>query len=117
MLLYYSLIIFTVVAVLGLLNAANALGGKERSSTLALLHGLLSLAGSAIVIYAFLTGGAGDKPVIINIIMAVVIIVLGIAISLSRHSGKAPSKGLIFGHTGLAVACYLILAAFTFNLA
>ncbi len=30
--LLYSLIIFTVVAVLGLLNAANVLAGKERST-------------------------------------------------------------------------------------
>jgi hypothetical protein len=115
--LLYSLIIFTVVAVLGLLNAANVLAGKERSTTLASLHGLLSLVGSAIVIYAFLTGAAGGKPVIVNIIMAVVIIVLGFVISVSRRSGGTPGKGVVFGHAGLAVICYLILAAFTFDLA
>jgi hypothetical protein len=115
--LLYSLVIFTVVAVLGLLNAAKALSGSERSATLAALHGLLSLAGSAIVIYAFLTGAAGDKPVIVNIILAVIIIVLGFMISLTRRSGGTPGKAIIFGHAGLAVVCYLILAAFTFDLA
>lgn len=115
--LLYSLIVFTVVAVLGLVNAAKVLSGSERSTMLASLHGLLSLAGSAIVIYAFLTSATGGKPVIVNIIMAVVIIVLGFVISVSRRAGGTPSKAVVFGHAGLAVVCYLVLAAFTFDLA
>lgn len=112
-----SLIVFTVVAVLGLMCAGNLLGGKPRSGSLAALHGVLALAGSAIVIYAAFAGLADGKPVFINIIMAVVIIVLGLTISLRRMTGKAPGTSLVLGHAGLAVACYLILAAFVFNFA
>lgn len=115
--LFNSLIVFTVVAVLGVVNAANVLGGKQRSATLAAVHGLLALAGSAIVIYAFLSGQTDGKPVFINIIMAVVIILLGVTMSLRRAAGQAPGNALLFGHAGLAVACYLILAAFVFDLA
>lgn len=110
-----SLLIFTVVAVLGLMNAGNLLGGKPRAGGLATLHGALALIGSALVIYAGLAGLADGKPVFINIMMAVVIIILGVTISLRRMRGRAPGTSLVLGHAGLAVVCYLILAAFVFN--
>jgi len=69
------------------------------------------LLGSVLVILAAL---GGDDRVWINIGLAVVIIALGATVSFRRHKGL-PVKPLALAHGGLAVVCYLILAAFAFR--
>ncbi|WP_428353873.1 hypothetical protein [Methyloprofundus sp.] len=64
--------------------------------------------GALLAIGAALTG---DDRVYVNITMVVVIMVLGfLAVSRRFKTGKV-QKGLILGHAGLAVTCYLLLAA------
>jgi len=109
--LVFALAVFTLVAVMGLGLIFDVFKGSASSKTFACLHGGFALFGSVLVILAAL---GGDSRVWINIGMAVVIIVLGGLVSLSRHKGK-PAKSLAVAHASLAVVCYLILAYIAFS--
>jgi hypothetical protein len=111
--LVFALAVFTLVAVMGLGLICDVFKGSSSSKTYAVLHAGFALIGSALVILDAL---GGDNRVWINIGLAVVIIVLGGLVSLRRHKGQNV-KALALAHGGLAVVCYLILAAFAFNLA
>jgi len=76
------------------------------------LHGAISLVGSALVIVAAL---GGDTRLYVNIGMAVVIILLGVTMGVFAKRGKKPPKGIVVAHVGLAVACYGILGFLALN--
>lgn len=108
-----SLASFTVAAIIGLLMAADLFRGKPTSHLSLLLHVILVALGALLAIGAAL---AGDERVYVNIAMVVVIVVLGfLAVSRRFKTGQV-QKGLILGHAGLAVVCYLLLAATVFGL-
>ena len=98
---------FTILAIMGMIQAVDIFRGAYTEKTFAVAHGLLSLVGSAIVIFATLTGG--DERAWINIGLAVVIPGLGLLLS-KRRSERLPIKTLVVAHGGLAVVCSAWLA-------
>jgi hypothetical protein len=106
-----SLALFTVVALVGVFLAKDVFAGKSSSGLARFMHVGFACAGSVLVIVeAF----RGDQRLWINIGLAVVIIALGALLWYRRSKGELPKK-LVLAHGGLAVACYLVLAYFTFN--
>lgn len=103
--------VFTLVAIMGLIQALDVFRGSYTDKTFAVAHGILSLVGSAIVIFDTLTGG--DERAWINIGLAVVILALGVFLSKRRRAGL-PVKALVLAHGGLAVACYAWLVFIVF---
>lgn len=109
--LIVSLALFTVVALVGIFLAKNVFAGKSSSGFARFMHVGFACAGSVLVIVeAF----RGDHRLWINIGLALVIIALGLLLWYLRSKGEFPKK-LVLAHGGLAVACYLVLAYFTFN--
>lgn len=102
--------VFTLVAVMGAGMALDVFNGRGSPKMYALAHAGFALLGSALVIVAALQG---NTSVITNIVLAVIIIVLGIAMSFRRAKGEQP-KSLALLHGGLAVVCYLLLAYYAF---
>ncbi|HWP00087.1 MAG TPA: hypothetical protein VNL74_05590 [Methylococcus sp.] len=112
MLLAGSFAVFTLVAVMGLMMACDVWRGIAVGSAYALAHGAAALLGSALVIYAALTG---DTRLYLNIAMAVVILALGAWMGLLTKRGKRIPRLILIAHAGLAVACYAVLGFFVFN--
>ncbi len=115
-LLTSSLAAFTLVAVLGVLMAYDLFRGNPVSRPIVLTHAGIAVLGALLAIGAAL---AGDKRVYINIALVVVIVILGVMAAHKRHTTGQVQKGLLLAHAGVAVICYLILAAtvFGYNLA
>ncbi len=111
-LLTASLAAFTVVAVLGVLIAADLLRGRPVERQFILTHAGIAVLGALLAIGAALQG---DKRVYINIALVVVIVILGVMAGHKRYATGQVQKGLILAHAALAVICYLILAANTFG--
>lgn len=107
-----ALAIFTLVAVMGLSVVCSVWRGHPVEPGYPLLHGGIALVGSALVIVSAL---GGDTRLYVNIGMAVIIILLGVTMGVFAKKGKKVPKGIVISHVGLAVACYGILAFFTFN--
>ncbi len=107
-----ALAIFTLVAVMGLSMVISAWRGYEIEPGYPILHGAAALVGSALVIVSALDG---DTRLYVNIGMAVVIILLGVAMGVFAKKGKKAPKGILVAHAGLAVVCYGLLGFFTFN--
>lgn len=107
-----ALAAFTLVAVMGLMIVADVWRGRPIDPAYPKFHAGAALFGSALVIALAVEG---DTRLYANIGLAVVIIVLGLAMGLTARKGKRVPKGLIAAHAGLAVACYGLLAFFTFN--
>jgi hypothetical protein len=107
-----ALAIFTLVAVMGLSVMPGIWRGHPVEPIYPALHGAASLLGSALVILAAL---GGDTRLYLNIGLAVVIIVMGIAMGVFSKRGKKVPKALLLSHIGLAVACYGILGFFALN--
>ncbi len=107
-----ALAVFTLVAVMGLSMIFSVWRGYEIEPGFPLLHGGAALLGSALVIVAALEG---DTRLYVNIGMAVVIILLGVAMGVFAKKGKKAPKGILVAHVGLAVACFGLLGFFTFN--
>ncbi|MBS1211707.1 MAG: uncharacterized protein H6R26_323 [Proteobacteria bacterium] len=108
-----ALAIFTLVAVMGLVMLRDAWKGYAIDPAYPILHAAAALAGSALVIVAALQG---DTRVYVNIGMAVVIILLGLAMGLASKKGKRVPKGILVAHMGLAVACYGLLGFYALNI-
>jgi len=106
-----SLALFTVVALVGIFLSKNVFAGQSSSGLARFTHVGFACAGSVLVIVEALRG---DQRLWINIGLAVVIIAMGALLWYLRSKGKFPRK-LVLAHGGLAVACYLVLAYFTFN--
>ena len=106
--------IFTVVAVLGAVQALDILGGRYASWSYTLAHGALAVLGAAVVIGAYL---AGDPRVITLIGMVVVIAPVGFYMALQRRHGRQAPRALLYAHGGLAVVCYLLLGYYALTAA
>lgn len=102
--------IFTLVAVMGVMMVCDVWRGRPVGAAYPLLHAAAALLGSALVIFAALSG---DTRLYTNIGLAVVIIVLGLVMGLYSKKGKKVPRVIIVAHAGLAVACYGVLAVFT----
>ncbi len=111
-LLTASLAAFTLVALLGLFMAIDLFRGVPVSRQLVLTHAGFAVLGALLAIGAAL---AGNTQVYVNIALVVVIVLLGVAAAHKRYTTGQVQKGLILAHAGLAVICYLILAAVVFG--
>jgi len=111
-LLTSSLAAFTLVAVLGVFMAYDLFKGNPVSRTVVLTHAGIAVLGALLAIGAAL---AGDSRVFINIALVVVIVILGVTAAHKRHTTGQVQKGLLLAHAGIAVVCYLILAATVFG--
>lgn len=107
-----ALAVFTLVAVMGLSMICDAWRGIRVEPAYAKTHALVSLVGSAMVIYLAVEG---DARLYANIGLAVVIIGLGGVMAVASKKGKRVPKGILVAHAGLAVACYLLLGFFAVN--
>jgi hypothetical protein len=107
-----SLAVFTLVAFMGLAIIRDVWRGIPVQPAYPKLHAAASLVGAALVIAVAV---AGDTRLYANIGMAVVIILLGLAMGLASKKGRRVSKGILVGHVGLAVSCYLLLGFFALN--
>jgi len=107
--LLFALLIFTLVAIMGLFLACDHFRGLPSDRSFAVVHAILSLIGSALVIFAALEG---DVRVYINIGLAVIIIGLGVLLSVTKKKTGTAPKGILIAHASLAVVCYLILGYF-----
>ena len=107
-----SLAAFTLVAVMGLMMIKDVWQGYPIDPAYPRFHAGAALFGSALVITLAMDG---DTRLYANIGLAVVIILLGLAMSLKARKGKRVPKSLLAAHAGLAVACYGLLAYFAFN--
>jgi hypothetical protein len=107
--LVFALLVFTLVAVMGLFLAVDHFRGRPSDRQFAVAHAILALIGSTLVILDALQG---DTRVFINIGLAVVIIALGVLLSVKKHKTGVAPKGILVAHALLAVVCYLILAYF-----
>lgn len=105
-----SVVVFTIVALIGLAMATDVFKGRNSSNLSRLAHVILALVGSALVIIAAVSG---DHRLWINIALALIIIPLGLSVHYKRSKGIQPT-GLVIAHAGLALVCFLILAYFTF---
>ena len=107
-----SLAAFTIAAALGLVLAIDLFKGIPTQRSFTLTHAGMAVLGAVLAIGAALTG---DTRVYINIALVVVIVVLGVMAAIKRHKTGVVPKGLIAAHAGIAVICYLILAATVFG--
>lgn len=105
---------FTLVAIMGLLMAGDVWKGVSVGSFYPRLHAGAALVGSGLVIAAAFIDG--DTRLYNNIGLAVVIIGLGLYMGFCAKKGKPVPKGILAAHAGLAVICYLLLVAYTFNI-
>ncbi|WNV05699.1 hypothetical protein RP726_04580 [Candidatus Methylospira mobilis] len=105
----FALLVFTLVAIMGLFLAVDHFKGRPSDRQFAVAHAILAVIGSALVILDALQG---DTRVFINIGLAVVIIALGLVLSIRKHKTGVAPKGILFAHAALAVVCYLILGYF-----
>lgn len=101
--------VFTLVALIGVKLAADIVRSKPPSDAARLAHVVAVLAGSLLVIWAAI----GDPRLWINVVIAVVIIGLGLALYFKRAKGGRPIA-LVGAHAGLAIVCYAILVYFSF---
>jgi hypothetical protein len=108
-----SLAAFTVVALLGATIAYDLLRGYPADKQITLVHAGMAVLGALLAIGAALQG---DNRVYLNIALVVVIALLGFTAVTKRYKTGQVQKGLIFAHAGLAVVCYLILAAVVLGL-
>jgi hydrogenase/urease accessory protein HupE len=105
--LIFALVVFTLVAIIGLGLFFDVLKGVKGDTLLPFVHAGFALLGSLLVIVTALEGN--DTRLFINIGLAVFVIALGLLLSYKRRKGALP-KGLAAAHGGLAVICYLLLA-------
>ncbi|NOS73329.1 MAG: hypothetical protein HOP36_02065 [Methyloglobulus sp.] len=110
--LFGSLFVFTMVALMGLSMVGDAWKSRPIGAVFPRLHAAAALFGSALVIGAALDG---DTRLYNNIGMAVVVILLGVYMGFRAHKGKPIPKAILIAHAGLAVACYLLLGYYALN--
>lgn len=111
-LLTLSLAAFTIVAAVGLALAIDLFRGVPTGKDITLVHAGMAVLGALFAIGAALLG---DSRVYINIALVVVIVLLGFTAATKRHKTGVVPKPLILTHAGIAVICYLILAATVFG--
>ena len=104
---------FTAAALMGLWLAINLLKGKSVEPGYVHVHLLFALLGASAAIVAAIQG---DTRVYINIVLVVIIAALGFIISRKRRKTGVFPKGLFAIHAALAVTCYALLGAITFNI-
>ncbi len=114
--LYAILILFAVAALGGIVLASFALRGKMPPMALAVLHGLLAVAGFALLLTslaqaspggASATGGESGTPVwpIISVILFAIAALGGLVLFAGFHvRGKKLPGGLVAVHALVAVA-------------
>lgn len=103
-----SLGLFTFVALIGLTLARNVFAKRASPRGARALHVLLAAVGSVLILVVLAKGAA---HLWVNVGLAVVIVALGALLRARRSNGHHP-RGLVLGHAGTAVVCYLILAYF-----
>jgi len=108
--LNYTLIVFAVAAVGGLILANHVLRGKFAPWALSVVHAFLGAAGLVLLIWMMLQGGAGTALVVGFVLM--VIAALGGFFLASFHLRKElPPKAVVLVHGGVAVIGFLSLLA------
>ncbi|MCX8048675.1 MAG: hypothetical protein N3A55_03310 [Methylohalobius sp.] len=107
-----SLAAFTVAALLGALIAFDLFRGRPVDRAIILTHAGMAVLGALLAISAALMG---DKRVYLNIALVVVIALLGFTAATRRYKTGQVQKPLLLAHAGIAVVCYLILAAVVFG--
>lgn len=106
--LTYSLIIFAIAAVGGLVLAASVLRGKLSPWALSLVHALLGATGLVLLVIAILQGAASSRAS--AALALLVVAALGGFYLVSFHVRKqiAPKAAVVI-HAGVAVTGFLTL--------
>ncbi len=100
-------VVFSFVALLGVIMASQILKVQQADWSHSRLHAILAVVGAVLVIAAYLKG---DARVVTNILLVVAIAGASFYLAHLHAKGQAQPAGLVFGHGGLAVVCYLLLA-------
>ncbi|HET9032898.1 MAG TPA: hypothetical protein VFN25_08330 [Dokdonella sp.] len=112
--LTYAIILFAIAAVGGVILASSVLRGKLAPWALSLAHALLGAAGLVTLILMLLQGSAGSR--LSAALGLLVVAALGGFFLASFHlRKKIPSRGLVIGHAGIAVAGFLTLLSLLLN--
>lgn len=106
--LTYSIIVFAIAAVGGVVLASKVLAGKFAPWALSILHALLGAAGLALLAIE-LTQGTGAARLTAAFALLVIAAVGGFYLASLHLRRKIAPKGVVFIHAGVAVAGFLTL--------
>jgi hypothetical protein len=106
--LTYSIIIFAIAAVGGLILASKVLTGKLASWPLSILHALLGATG-LVMLGMFVLEGTGPGRVTAALAVLVVAALGGFFLASFHVRKKIAPKGIVIIHAGVAVAGFLTL--------
>jgi hypothetical protein len=111
---YTSIILFAVAAVLGLTVAITILKNKQTNKGVAVIHGLFA-ATALIILIVYALGNTG-RNVTMEIVLFIIAAIGGI-ILISRDLMKKPGpKGLVIIHALVAVISFIMLLVFATSL-
>jgi hypothetical protein len=115
MVLTYSIILFAIAAVGGLVMAAKVLAGKQAPWALSILHALLGAAGLVTLgLVAWQTQGAGRVTAALALLVAAAL--GGFYLASVHLRGSIAPKGIVIIHAGVAVTGFLILLSIKLGL-
>lgn len=106
--LTYSIIVFAIAAVGGVVLASKVLTGKFAPWALSILHALLGAAG-LVLLAIELMQGTGASRVAAAFALLVIAAVGGFYLASLHLRRKIAPKGVVFIHAGVAVAGFLTL--------
>lgn len=110
MLMWLTIAIFAVAAIVGLTMAIAAFQGKFPPVPSAILHGVLAATALVLLIVAVVRGAAG--PALWALGFFLVAALGGFGMAFGFHARKKPlPRGLVAGHAVLAVIGFLLLLA------
>ena len=113
--LIYALVVFTVGASAGLaLAAAYVLRQRLAPWPLSLLHASLGATGLVLLVYAALTTGVSQAPLIALVIL-VIAALAGFYLASIHLRGQVAKKPIVFIHAGVAVIGFLTLCGAAFG--
>jgi len=112
--LTYSVVLFAIAAVGGLILASSVLRGKLAPWALSILHALLGASGLVLLLLEVIQGAGGSR--ITAALALLVIAALGGFFLASFHlRGRIAPKGIVVIHAGVAVAGFLTLLSVLSN--
>jgi hypothetical protein len=112
--LTYSVVIFAIAAVGGLILASKVLTGKLAPWALSIIHALLGATGLILLAMAAMAG-AKDGRVTAALAILVIAALGGFYLASYHLRGKIAPKGVVIIHAGVAVAGFLTLVTVLLN--
>ena len=111
---FTSLILFAVAAVLGLTVAITIFKNKETNKGVAVIHGLFA-ATALIILIVYALGNTG-RNVTTEIVLFIIAALGGLILITRDFMKKTGPKALVVIHALVAVIAFLMLLVFTINL-